>query len=178
VAKKQQDIGEYLERFIGDYRERYYECVRNAQAAAETTATYAWQATFAREMCDHGDAIMQAVAGIRAACDELERLGVDEEREKEIKQAVKALSDERARHQAWLDRAVRPYRDPFDTAAGILVDVQASAEREEREKGLLCRGLGEAVRDVLALWPRIAWNPKTGVILVSDPEAGEAKATA
>lgn len=170
-AKKTEDSGdEKVDLFIAPFQQQYSEAIHEAREAAATTATPAWQNLYKSNIDQHRSLVKSNIERIENTCESISAGDTYEEAEKDIKDAVKHLADERVRFGAWRQRAVNPYESSADKCTGILERVQRAASDAESDNPLHDRGLALAVHDRIAKWPRAEWNNDKGAVEITEQE--------
>lgn len=168
---KKPNMKEKAEVFVARHQERYSESLTKAREAAATTATPAWQENYTTQVAAHRSRVTSAIGAINHACEAIKGNDTREDLEKEIKDSVKSLIEERVAFAAWRLRTVTPYRKSADDCEYEVNSVLRAAENAEREQPLIERGLCAAVRDIVKQWPRVSWNDDTGVVEIRSVDA-------
>ena len=154
-------------KFAVTYLANYNEVLALAEAAEETTRTPAWQSMYKAAMDTHANTVTANLKAIVGECDMVKTMDNSEAAEKAIKEAVKALTDERIRHAAWMLRTVHPISDLAERAGTIISNLTTAAGQEERDQPLLCRGLSGEVADIVETWTAVIWRPGSGELVTA-----------
>lgn len=168
-SKPERNPDEHAEIFIAEYQQKFSIAIDAARAAAQTTGTAAWRENYLTQRKIHRDMIAASIKAIGAEVESVTSGDTTEDAEKGIKDAVKAMADERIRFEAWKARAVRPYKIAAENADDLRSKTVREARRSEGENPLIDRGLGEAVAKLVARWPTVAWDDEAGVVTVNEP---------
>lgn len=155
------------ELFVAEWQEKYGVALEEARAAADTTGTAAWQRVYAENREAHRRRTRGECMAIGLAAEAIrEQGGSTEDDEKQIKDCVKRLSEEREQHEAWLSRAVQPYQIPAENAADLIRKCNFAADETERNAPLANSGLADEVRAITATWPKVKFDSGTGIVTV------------
>ncbi len=155
-----------VDLFIAKFQSEYSDAISTAREAAQTTATAAWQSNYRINIDGHRKAIKTSLEVIEGECSSIEARDTNEAAEKEIRDAVKELADERVRFGAWRQRAVEVYRATATRCQGIVESATRHAQDDERDNPLLNIGLLLAVKERLDSWPRAEWDDETGAVVI------------
>lgn len=170
-------IEEKAEKFLAEYQEKYSTAISDAREAAATTATPAWQSNYLAQVAAHDKCVRDLASTISNAGKRIADFDTDEENEKEVKDAVKGLQDERIRHQAWRNRTISPYESRANRCAEILETTRREAQRLEQAEGLIWHGLTSEVVKITGKWPVAEWSEGAGIVTVTEQSSGEQKQT-
>lgn len=165
---KPKSAEQKAEKFLAERREKYFAALDNARAASDTTNTIAWQSNYKEQTRFHRGVISAAAKTLENVADILKSRESDEELEKEINDAKKSLTEERIRWTAWLRRTVEPYSDTVKNCDEKRNEAVALAREAERSTPLVENGLAEAVRKIVASWPKPEWNFESGVVSIRE----------
>lgn len=158
---------EKLDLFIAPFQCEYSEAITAAREAQETTATHAWKANYRFNVDQHRASVRSAVASIDSMCKTIAASDSFEEAEKDIRDSVKSLADERVRFVAWRSRAVHVYEQAARKCAEVLSRLNRNAADEERNNPLIHRGIVLGVLERVATWPHAEWNEEEGCVVVT-----------
>lgn len=165
-ACQSQPDPDRAEHFVADAQLRFSSAIDRCKQAASVTAQQFWQDQYVTRRLDHRRAIAAEANAIKSMLEEIAAADTSEEREKVIKEAVKAMAEERARHEAWEFHTVSAYRSSVDEARGIRDSIVRHARQVEQESEPMHHGLGDEVAALVAKWPQAEWNEDTGVVSV------------
>lgn len=178
AGNNKQTLEERAEIFLAEWQSKYSNAIAEARAAAETTSTAAWQENYLKEMTDHRkvvrDNALVAISTLKAIAD----TDTCEAHEKDVKEAIKTMCEERIRHDAWVARCVLPYARTANRCQELLNSIETTVDVEEKNTALLNRGLSNAVMKMVQQWPRARWIEKTGQVVIDNEEANAAKKSA
>lgn len=158
---------EQAERFVAEYQSRYTDALDAARKAAITTATDAWQASYAEAKKRHKKLRRDCVEKLKEIAASVRGDDLTADMEKELREVVKSLKTERIAAEVWENRAVQPYRGAVDLCDALREQVFSAAHEAEDRAPLHMRGLAHDVRELVNRWPRAVWDAKTGVVTVS-----------
>lgn len=180
MARKRPDesMNERAEKFVADAQVEYTDALAEVRAAAEMTATPAWQATYQHQREAHRKLIATHAKSIISTCEAVSDHDSNETDEKAVRDQLKSIIEERIRFEAWTARAVFPISSRVNRCEEIVNKLKLSARRTEDEEMLVSHGLHSAVCDILATWPTANWDEKTGIVSVIEPESQANSATA
>lgn len=139
---------------------------KRASEAADTTGTPAWTANYRTQRKLHEQTESGAIKAISSAVETMQLTGTNEESEKEIKDAVKTLAEERIRFRAWEQRAVEVYRKSATDVENALETVIRKAREKETENPLIERGFEDEVRREVATWGTAKWDEEVGAVVL------------
>lgn len=177
MAKKpDRSPEENADLFIAEWQEKYGVALDLARRAAKTTETEAWMENYAHVMTEHRKGVKMNLDEAAACIKSIDQHGPNEEVEKAMKDAVKAIGEMRESHQAWRSKAVDPYRVAAMNCAELRHGTIAAAVRAEQETPLIQNGLADIVKERVSHWPVVKWDDERGVVDVDDE--GDAKAVA
>lgn len=169
-------IGERAEKFVAEFQEKYSIAISEAREAAQTTQTPAWLDNYRQQRAFHDKIIRDTAKSIENCGKRICDHDTSEDEEKEIKDAVKTMSEERIRYQAWKSRSVYPYQSKAERCVELLTEVNRSARRDEDAMGLTHNGLASAVAELTDKWPKAHWDSEAGTVSVEEATAVAAKA--
>jgi hypothetical protein len=161
------------EKQIAEVQARYTDALSTARKAAATTATEAWQSNYQEQRRWTTRVITKQLAIITSTAKAIEAGGTTEEWEKGIKDAVKAMAEERERAAAWVRRAVDPYSATVMACYDLRSTAARDARRMEDANPLIARGLTDAVNAIVATWPVPTWNEVAGTVGIVMPKKDE-----
>lgn len=173
AKQPKRDPKEKADLFIAKYQETYSHALDEAREASATTTTAAWQTNYKNQIEAHRKIVGENLRTISSACDTIKHQDTAEDFEKDIRDAVKALAEERIRFSAWKARTVAPFQAAADRCAAILISTNRAAEEAERNSPLIDVGLLAEIRNRTNKWPVAKWNDEVGVVEVVDRETGE-----
>lgn len=159
-----------VDLFIAKFQSEYSDAISTAREASLTTSTVAWQQNYKHNIDTHRSSIKSALDSIGRTCSVVEAADTYEEAEKDIKNSVKFLADERVRFGAWRTRAVQEFEHAASVCQEIIATATRRASEEERGNPLISIGLLLAVKARLDTWPRAEWNDETGVVSIIEAE--------
>lgn len=177
MAKRNESIHERAERFVAEAQQKYTDALAEARQAAETTATTAWQGIYQQQRDFHRNAVSEQTKVIIAEAGDIAAFGASETHEKAIRDAVKAITEERIRFEAWRNRAVFPISMRVNRCEEIIAKLKHDANEAERNESLISHGLARAVGEIVDGWPKAEWDDEAGIVTVTDGRA-QANATA
>lgn len=163
------DPQERADIFVATHQAAYSEALTSAREASATTSTPAWRNGYRTNMESHREIVNSHIKSIAAHCDTIKTMDTSEDFEKEIRDSVKALAEERVRHNAWRQRTIKPYQDAAERCAGIATKAVRAAEQAEREQPLIHRGLTAEVRKRVDSWPKVSWDEEAGSVELLPP---------
>lgn len=152
------------EAFLEPFREKYDTALELCKAAADTTATEGWQANYEAQVHANRQRVQESIAQINSATSAYLTNGASEEGEKAMKDAVKALADERTAYLAWRFRQVEQYARPVRECKAIAEQAVSMARQEASANPLTARGLVEAVTKEVQTWTIPTWNEQNGTV--------------
>jgi len=159
--------GHDAEVFIAEHQAHYSEAIDRAREAATTTQTPAWLANYATQVKMHERVVTDQLKSIDAARERIGGSDTNEDDEKAVKDAVKALADERIRFAAWRARAVNVYKLSAEKCIEIKEKAMRAAQNAERESPLINSGLAGRVGAIINKWPDASWDDELGRVEVS-----------
>lgn len=162
---------ERAEKFVAERREKYDVVLAAAKEAAETTQTHAWGENYRQQRDQHKRRIREEAYVIESAGKYIGDRDTDETQEKKIKDAIKALIEERINHEAWLARTVNPFSSAVDVCIDLLEATQRESQRIDEGNPLLYAGYAAAVSALVAKWPQPIWHEETGIAEIAQPVA-------
>jgi hypothetical protein len=171
AAKRKEDNSsddEKLDLFIAPFQAEYSEAISFAREAKETTNTTAWKDGYKRNIDDHRKCIKHCAESIESTCKSIAAYDTNEDSEKDIKDNIKQIADERIRHSAWHARAVHPFEATAIRCEQILSRIMREASDEERENTLIQHGLVARVQWRIAKWPHVEWNEEEGMVTIDE----------
>lgn len=167
------DPKEKADLFIAKFQEDYSHALDEAREASATTTTPAWQANYRNQIEMHRKVIGENLRTISHHCEAIKLHDTAEDFEKEIRDAVKALAEERIRFGAWKTRTISPFQASADKCAAIMLTTVREAERVERESPLIDGGLLAEIKTRVNKWPVTKWDEERGVVELIDRTTGE-----
>ncbi len=162
------DPEEQVDLWIAEREQKYGAMLDGCRLAAETTKTEAWKANYSAQTKAHRDAVKSQCTEIDFVNKRIISADTSEDDEKSLKECVKALADERGRYDAWRARAIAPYEIGAKNAQEYRSETIANARRDEKDKGLIYHGLGDAVTTRVKSWPIVSWDDIAGLVSVEE----------
>lgn len=174
AAAKQEsgDSDDKVDLFIAQYQLQYSEAISYARDAAATTSTVAWKASYRKNLDDHRAFVKTHIGRIENVCNMINGGDTTEDFEKDIRDSVKALAEERVRFGAWRTRAVQNYESSAIHCQELIHTVMRKASDSERDNPLVDHGLTVGVQDRINKWPRAEWDDENGQVTI-DERKGE-----
>lgn len=173
--KMQRSVEDQAKTLVNEHIDKYHEAIGQAIEAAATTATLAWQANYAEQQAAHKKIMRENAYVLGVSATKIESGSSDEKVEKSAKDAIKSISEERERFEAWYARSVDVYRQKVRNCRDLFDSMTYAAQRKEESMPLVSKGLVEAVANLTSKLPRATWDDDTGVVTVVDPAKAEAK---
>lgn len=152
--------------WLDQFRDQHSVLLRRAQEAADTTQTPGWQSNYKVQRTLHDRSEAEGISTIDRELASMRLQGTSEESEKAIKDAVKAMGEERIRFRAWEARAVENYRKSASELRNYIETILRKARDNERDQPLIHRGYGDIVRDALKSWATAEWNEDLGQVVI------------
>lgn len=174
----QDKLQAHAEDFIATHQASYSEAIQQCYNVRDTTTTEAWTERYAENVKRHKSMIVILADEVIRSARDIKIAGVNEDAEKEMSKAIKDIKDERIRHEAWIARAVEPYRASVDKAKTIIQTCLQAAREYEDKQPLMLRGLFDKVRDIVDQWPTAKWDSDRGVVDIDEPKQQTDRASA
>jgi len=170
-TKAEKSIDERAHEWIAQAQENYSIAITEAREASETTVTPAWSDNYRAQRAFHDKIIRDLSASIENGAKRIADFDSTEDDEKEIRDAVKAMQEERIRYSAWKSRAVAPYQSKAERCIELLESVQRNARNVQEAEPLIWFGVVDVVGKIIAKWPTAHWDSKDGIVTVKEPPA-------
>lgn len=150
--------------FLENYRRRLDDLIHRVTDAVAATACSGWQDNYTANMENHRAVTKACCDRILASIEGIKQGGSDEMTEKDLKDAVKALAEERESHVAYMQRAVSRFMEAPTQLDNFIDKILRDAAELQQKSPLHVRGLVDEVRRELAEIPRAKWDSKTGIV--------------
>ncbi len=154
----------------------YEPLLDTAEKMSAMTATAYWRGRFRDTQKEHRDAVQATVKTLRSIIESIAVDDTSDTMEKALRDQAKVLTDARERFAAWDTLTCQPMRAVESQATTIRERVMRTARDVEASQPLLSAGLVSEVSTLMRQWPTIKWDGEAGVMTVTYPDAGAAKA--
>lgn len=152
--------------WMDQFRDQHAVLLRRAKEAADTTQTPGWQSNYKVQRVLHERSEADGIATIDRELASMRLQGTSEEGEKSIKDAVKAMGEERIRFRAWESRAVENYRKSATELRNYIESILRKARDNERDQPLIHRGFEDSIKGFIVHWANAEWNEDLGQVVI------------
>ena len=156
-----------VDDFLRVYKGKHEQALRQAAAAAETTATPFWAGRYRESKKAHEDTRAWLTAQAENIVARIRANGPTEGTADDTKELSKEIQAAAENLQQWEMTYVFPFTGYVEAVSKAIEEPKATARQQMADSPLTATPrLFESVAEIVGTWPKAVWNPEQGVVTI------------